>query len=115
MSQQTKQKPVCQECGSDDVSFDAAAVWNQETQQYELSSTFDSGGCRNCGQEFKHVDWVDESLDEMLDKLSEASRDVAYMTYMKEHYGQDKVDVARLAEATAKHAIHSYVSSREHK
>lgn len=112
MSQQTKQKPVCQECGSDDVSFNAAAVWNQETQQYELSSTFDSGGCRNCGQEFKHVDWMDESLDELLNKLSEAARDVAYT---EEHFGQDKVEAARLAEASARQSIHSYVSTRMHK
>lgn len=112
MSQQTKQKPVCQECGSDDVSFDAAAVWNQETQGYELSSTFDSGGCRNCGQEFKHVDWIDESLDDLLNKLIEATRDV-FDT--EERLGPDKVEAARLAETAAKHAIHSYVSSRMHK
>lgn len=112
MSQQTKQKPVCQECGSDDVSFDAAAVWNQETQQYELSSTFDSGGCRNCEQEFKHVDWIDESLDDLLNKLVEATRDAFDA---EEHFGPDKVEAARLAENTAKHAIHSYVSSRMHK
>lgn len=112
MSQQTKQKPVCQECGSDDVSFDAAAVWNQETQEYELSSTFDSGGCRNFRQEFKHFDWIDGSLDDLLNKLNETTRDVFDA---EEHLGSDKVEAARMAEASAKHAIHSYVSSRMHK
>lgn len=112
MSQQTKQKPICQECGSDDVSFDAAAIWNQETQEYELSSTFDSGSCHNCEQEFKHADWIDGSLDDLLNKLIETTRDVFDA---QEHLGPDKVEAARLAEATAKHAIHSYVSSREHK
>lgn len=112
MSQQSKQKPICQECGSDDVSFDAAAVWNQETQEYELSSTFDSGGCRNCEQEFKHVDWVDESLDELLNKLIEATRDV---TEAEERFGPVQVDAARLKESAAKHSIHSYVSSVRHK
>lgn len=109
MNQQTKQKPICQECGSDDVSFDAAAAWNQETQEYELTSTFDSGGCRSCGQEFKHVDWVDETLDELLNKLIEASKDVIEAA---EHFGPDQVDAARLKESAAKHAIHSFISER---
>lgn len=57
MKQQVKEKPHCPYCGSDDVSFDATAEWDEETQQYELCSTFNSGGCRTCEQEFKYVDW----------------------------------------------------------
>ena len=51
------EKPTCQDCGSDDISFDAACRWDVEKQDYVLTSTFDSGGCSNCGQEFKRVNW----------------------------------------------------------
>lgn len=54
-----KEKPVCKYCGSDDVSVDAAAHWNQETQEWELTSTFASGNCSHCGSEIKYLDWIE--------------------------------------------------------
>ena len=57
MKQIVKEMPVCQNCGSDDVSFDAAARWNVEAQHYELTSTFASGSCSSCDEEFDPVDW----------------------------------------------------------
>ena len=51
------EKPTCQDCGSDDISFDAACRWDVEKQDYVLTSTMDSGGCNNCGHVFKRVNW----------------------------------------------------------
>lgn len=45
----TKVKMVCSECGSDNVLKDAYAAWNVETQEWELSATFDNTVCDNCG------------------------------------------------------------------
>ena len=53
-----KEKPVCEYCGSDDVAFDAAVRWNQETQAMEISGIHDSGGCSHCRAEFKSITWV---------------------------------------------------------
>lgn len=45
-----KVKPVCSECGSDDVRADAYAAWNTEVQDWELTQTFDKGSvCESCG------------------------------------------------------------------
>lgn len=53
-----KTKPVCAECGSDEVSADAYARWCVETQQWEVSQTFDKGAvCENCSGECS-LEWV---------------------------------------------------------
>jgi len=39
---------ICTTCGSDRVLLDAWARWNTDTQQWELSSTFDSAYCEEC-------------------------------------------------------------------
>jgi hypothetical protein len=59
-TQQTpkKEKPVCRNCGSDNVCIDAAARWDNELQDWKLSGTHDSGHCDNCEEEFKRLDWV---------------------------------------------------------
>lgn len=41
-------KIVCAHCGSDDVMRDAWAVWNEETQQWELGAVFDAAFCEKC-------------------------------------------------------------------
>jgi hypothetical protein len=33
----TSTYPVCTECGSDDVLFDAYAIWNKDTQAFEAA------------------------------------------------------------------------------
>ncbi|MFP3556450.1 hypothetical protein SB861_37905 [Paraburkholderia sp. SIMBA_049] len=49
-------KPVCTDCGSDNVCFDAWSEWDVETQQYELSNTFDEAYCQGCDGSCK-VEW----------------------------------------------------------
>jgi DNA-directed RNA polymerase subunit RPC12/RpoP len=39
----------CLKCGSDDVSRDAYAAWNANTQEWELQSVQDNAVCQNCG------------------------------------------------------------------
>lgn len=47
---------TCPRCGSPNVVVDAAARWNYETQQWELSSTFDERTCDDCGYESHSFD-----------------------------------------------------------
>lgn len=54
-----REKPVCNNCGSDDITCDATARWDVDTQNWELSGTFDSKTCGNCGYEKDYCDWVD--------------------------------------------------------
>ena len=39
---------VCSICGSENVRRDAWAIWNVETQSWELSTVFDAGFCDDC-------------------------------------------------------------------
>jgi len=38
----------CTHCGSDDILIDAWAVWDVETQQAVLHSTYDNWYCESC-------------------------------------------------------------------
>ena len=68
-----KTKPVCPECGSDDICLDATATWDAINQNWEVESTQDNGWCHACENvglpeymsdgEFKYCDWVDAGLD----------------------------------------------------
>jgi hypothetical protein len=53
-----KTKPVCPQCGSDDMVADACASWNSDTQEWELISTYDSTTCQSCDNETDSPDWV---------------------------------------------------------
>lgn len=61
-----KIKFVCPDCGSDDVSRDAYAVWNIETQKWELEGMYDAMQCNEptCGYSdktgFSAVEITDE-------------------------------------------------------
>ena len=40
---------VCKTCGSEEVSKDATARWNVESQEWELSATYDKPNfCETC-------------------------------------------------------------------
>jgi ribosomal protein L37AE/L43A len=39
---------VCSHCGSENVMRDAWAVWNVDTQQWDLGTVFDAGHCDDC-------------------------------------------------------------------
>ena len=44
--------PVCAKCGSDDVQFDARAIWDTDNQRFEVGPVFDDGHvCEPCGKE----------------------------------------------------------------
>jgi ribosomal protein L37AE/L43A len=48
---------VCSYCGSENVKADAYAVWNTDTQQWEVSATFDKGAyCDECDGETR-INW----------------------------------------------------------
>jgi hypothetical protein len=55
---------VCPRCGSDNVAADAAARWNRERQEWEVSNVFDNGhGCDDCGAEYFEFAWVDDQSE----------------------------------------------------
>lgn len=54
MNTPERKQPVCPDCGSTEVRLDAYAAWNTESQDWELSATFDSCTCEDCGEEARH-------------------------------------------------------------
>jgi len=44
-------KPVCDDCGSDNVTKDAVAAWDEPEQAWVLLSTYDSTTCQDCERE----------------------------------------------------------------
>jgi len=58
MADKPKVKPVCKACGSDEISCDATARWDIDIQNWELSGTFDSKTCDQCGYEKDYCDWI---------------------------------------------------------
>lgn len=51
------EKPVCEYCRSDKITFDATAYWNSKEQQFEYDILFDEVYCQFCDGK-QHVDWV---------------------------------------------------------
>lgn len=51
-----QKQPVCRYCGSTDIYADAYAIWNVDTQEWELSQMFDEACCGNC-EEFGIMEW----------------------------------------------------------
>src|ERR1700676_1995863 len=63
MNNATKVKriPVCPRCGSDNVAADAAARWNREQQDGEVSNILDKGhGCDDCGAQDIEFAWIED-------------------------------------------------------
>jgi hypothetical protein len=57
-----EEKPICDECGSDNVLADALVSWNPETRKYEVDNTMDSWQCFDedtCDSNETNVRWVD--------------------------------------------------------
>ena len=46
-----KYRKVCKWCGSENVTHDALARWDEVAQEWELSSTLDNADCDRCGGE----------------------------------------------------------------
>lgn len=52
---------VCRACGSPNVTCDAIARWDFESQSWEFSSELDSKDCDDCGYESDRMDEVVEA------------------------------------------------------
>jgi len=57
-----KTKPVCPDCGSDDVLLDAWITWDVIGQRFEVSADFENGFCESCHEDFKRAIWIDADL-----------------------------------------------------
>ncbi|MBV2149902.1 hypothetical protein KRZ98_16785 [Sphingobium sp. AS12] len=44
-------KPVCRDCGSEDIGRDATARWDEDLQDWSLTAVYDSVTCDSCGAE----------------------------------------------------------------
>jgi len=51
-----KVKFICEHCGNDNISRDATAEWDIETQEWVLSSVQDATYCEDCDCEIKCLD-----------------------------------------------------------
>jgi len=54
---------VCSFCGSDSVKLDAWAVWDVDSQSWQVSETFEAAWCDDCDGEttVREVETVSES------------------------------------------------------
>jgi hypothetical protein len=43
-----KHKFICSQCKRDNVTLDATAEFNEDTQRWELASTFQQAFCHDC-------------------------------------------------------------------
>ncbi len=58
-----KTKPVCPECGSDDIQLDAQVTWDAIRQDWDVHNVNETGGwCVACDDEFKYAEWTDADL-----------------------------------------------------
>lgn len=53
-----RKKPICRNCGSDNLERDALVSWNIDTQDWEVMSVLDNVTCRSCGYESNWSQWV---------------------------------------------------------
>ena len=69
-----KQTVVCNHCGSDEITGDANAYWNIDTQQWEIGDVFEKGGyCGDC--ESHDARWSFKDIDGTVDPGGSPSDD----------------------------------------
>jgi len=61
---------ICPNCGSESVGHDAAARWNVEKQDYEISSIQDNAWCDECGYDGDGLDEKEIELPQDVDTPS---------------------------------------------
>ena len=67
-----KEYPVCDRCGSPNVSADAAARWDHGEQEWTITNVFDKGhSCDDCGGECR-IEWEEGDYPEALAQQSAA-------------------------------------------
>lgn len=61
MSGESKARPLCPLCGSDDIVVEATARWHFDNQDWVVSDTYDNDFyCCSCDSEFKQANWIEE-------------------------------------------------------
>ncbi|OAN53496.1 hypothetical protein [Sphingobium sp. TCM1] len=89
--------PRCRHCGSGQISRDANACWDEETQDWVLLATYDSQTCERCGADSNHlVDWVPLAAPGSIDAFSwdvieelqtpKLIDDAAFKAFCQEHH-----------------------------
>jgi alpha-D-ribose 1-methylphosphonate 5-phosphate C-P lyase len=58
-------KQVCEKCGSENVKVDAWAVWDNESQRWELGETYDHAHCDDCDGEC-HVERIETTNEPVM-------------------------------------------------
>ena len=53
-----KQKPVCPECGSDNIRVITLGNWDIETQQWHDDEESDGFDCFDCDEQSDEPDWI---------------------------------------------------------
>lgn len=48
--------PICQYCGSDQISADAYAKWDYQNQEWILSSVYENGYCTSCETDISDIE-----------------------------------------------------------
>jgi len=48
-------KLLCPHCHSENITRDACAAWNPETNNWELSGVYDDMSCNDCGEDFNEA------------------------------------------------------------
>ena len=51
-------KPVCADCGSDNVQMDASCNWDNDKQEWVLGSVYDDAFCQECDNTAK-LNWLE--------------------------------------------------------
>jgi hypothetical protein len=51
-------KPTCPTCKSTNVWRDALIYWDNDLQDWSISTIFDNGGCADCDAETKEFIWI---------------------------------------------------------
>jgi hypothetical protein len=97
-----KKIPVCPRCKSDNVAADAAARWNPEQQDWEISNIFDKGhGCDNCGGENIEFAWIDDQAqDARVERSSPDCRALDNIDVREEENEEGAIDGGRIEWAT---------------
>ena len=53
----TPEKPVCEHCHGDEITFDATAYWDAQHQEFQYDILFDEVYCQNCEGK-QRVEWI---------------------------------------------------------
>jgi hypothetical protein len=58
-----KEYPVCEKCGSEDVTLDTIGKWDMTEQIWKTVGALDNSDCNNCGEEVNLI-WKRKEQEE---------------------------------------------------